>query len=61
MLLESPIDDVVAPAVPVNAAAMTAEDIAFVDELTAPLRFSYEFWETENGETVLKLVAPTDQ
>ena len=60
-LLDSPIDDLIAPTPPANASAMSAEDVALVDELTVPLRFSYEFWETENGETVLKLVAPTDQ
>ena len=60
-LLDAPIDDLIAPTPPASASAMTAEDVALVDELTVPLRFSYEFWETENGETVLKLVAPTDQ
>ena len=56
-LLETPIDDLLAPVAPSSAAAMSAEEAALVDELTVPVRFSYEFWETQEGETVLGLAA----
>jgi hypothetical protein len=29
--------------------------------LTVPALFSYEFWETQEGETVLGLVAPSGE
>ena len=57
-VLESPIDDVLTPTPPPNAAAMSAEEAAFVEGLSVPAQFRYEFWETEASETVLKLVAP---
>ena len=37
--------------------AHLAKEAALVDELTVPALFSYEFWETQEGETVLGLVA----
>ena len=37
---------------------MSAEEAAFVEGLSVPAQFRYEFWETEASETVLKLVAP---
>ena len=60
-LLETPIDDLLTPNVPPSAAAMSSEKAALVDELTIPLRFSYDFWETQEGETVLGLAAPSAQ
>lgn len=60
-LLETPIDDLLAPPPPASAAALSSEEAALVDELTAPATFSYDFWETQEGETVLGLVAPTGE
>lgn len=60
-LLETPIDDLLLPTAPTSAAAISAEEAALVDELTRPVTFRYEFWETQEGESVLGLVAPTDE
>ncbi|MGI9658443.1 MAG: hypothetical protein ACR2OD_06000 [Gaiellaceae bacterium] len=60
-LLDAPIDDLLAPAVPVSAADLAGAEAELVDELTVPVRFAYEFWETQEGETVLGLAAPSGE
>ena len=59
-ILETPIDDLLGLAAPASASAMSAADAELVDELTVPALFSYEFWETQEGETVLGLVAASE-
>ena len=60
-LLERPLEELLAPATPASAAELDAAEAALIDELTLPATFTYGFSETEEAETVLRLVAPTDE